>query len=72
LVQFSTSYELAAKQIKHATGLIINDETIRSVANTLGKIAFDNDVKTAIETVFFNSEQLPIQKQEKKKMYFIY
>ncbi|MDR1166706.1 MAG: hypothetical protein LBO66_12725 [Deltaproteobacteria bacterium] len=45
--QSSSSYELAAKQIKHARGLDTNIERIRSVTNTVGQIVFDNDVREA-------------------------
>ncbi|MDR1165588.1 MAG: hypothetical protein LBO66_06900 [Deltaproteobacteria bacterium] len=45
--QSSPSYELAAKRIKHARGLEINIERIRSVTNAVGKIVFDNDAREA-------------------------
>ncbi|MDR0571646.1 MAG: hypothetical protein LBG48_02210 [Rickettsiales bacterium] len=43
----SSSYELAAKQLYSAKNIKVNMETIRAIANTIGKLVFDNDVKEA-------------------------
>jgi len=43
------SYEEAEEAIKKVLGLNINDDTIRSVTNTIGSIVFENDCMVAEE-----------------------
>lgn len=45
--QSQCSYEGAEEAIFKALGLAVNDDTVRTVANTIGKIVFDNDCKDA-------------------------
>jgi hypothetical protein len=46
-VQHSRSYEGALQAIQRNTSIEVNDETIRSVANTIGAIVFDRDTREA-------------------------
>jgi hypothetical protein len=46
-VQQSSSYEVALHAIKHNTSIDVNEETIRSVANTIGALVFDRDTREA-------------------------
>ncbi|MDR1486756.1 MAG: hypothetical protein LBT62_02000 [Deltaproteobacteria bacterium] len=50
-VQKSDSYDDAAASLKQQTRIDTNPETIRNVANYIGKIVLDNDLKRA-ETTF--------------------
>lgn len=45
--QCQCSYEEAEKAIFKALGLTVNDDTVRMVANAIGKIVFNNDCKEA-------------------------
>jgi hypothetical protein len=49
-VQLTHSYSAALKAIERNTRIVVNDETIRQVANTVGRIVFDNDVDDAKKT----------------------
>ncbi|MDR2140553.1 MAG: hypothetical protein LBR11_01950 [Deltaproteobacteria bacterium] len=43
------SYEEAQKNLQERTNIVINDDTMRKITNTIGKIVFDNDVKKSAE-----------------------
>jgi hypothetical protein len=47
----SSSYDLATIQINRAMGFKINPDTVRFVANTVGKIIFDKDTKEAEDAI---------------------
>jgi hypothetical protein len=74
-VQSSTSYKLAAEHLNKSKDLKINVETIRSVANTVGKIVFDNDVKTAekYHEMYMKTQlDLPIDKTSDNSSHILY
>jgi hypothetical protein len=48
-VQATHSYVAAKDAIHRNTKMVVNDETIRTVANTIGHIVFKNDVASAVE-----------------------
>lgn len=62
-VQESTSYATAKKALTHNTSINVNEETIRAVTNTVGKLVFRNDEATA-EKVYncLNSGKLSFPK----------
>jgi hypothetical protein len=55
----SNSYEDAEEGLKTYTMIDVNDDTMRQVANTIGKLVFDNDLNNANETFkLFESAKL--------------
>jgi hypothetical protein len=61
--QSSSSFALASQQLHRAKGLLVNDETIRAVTSTVGKIVFENDVADANKTFFLlNSGKMEFPK----------
>ena len=64
-VQQTFSYETAKQAIARNTPITVNVETIRSVANTVGSIVFNNDVAKArnIEQLY-NQTQLVFPKEK--------
>jgi hypothetical protein len=45
----SDSFEEAEQKLKQRTNIVINDDTIRKVTNTIGLLTYENDVKNAEE-----------------------
>jgi hypothetical protein len=70
-VQSSSSYESAAKQLKKATGIVLAAETIRSIANTIGKIIFDIDAKDA-DNAFNLLKSGALELPEEQKSHILY
>jgi hypothetical protein len=65
--QCQCSYEGAEEAISKALGLKVNDDTIRMVANTIGKIIFDKDCEDTRHTysILDNGKlSFPARKQE--------
>jgi hypothetical protein len=55
-VQRSSSYEAAEMGLKKYTDIVVNDDTMRQIANTIGSIIFDIDEKKADKSIkdFYN------------------
>jgi hypothetical protein len=65
-VQRSNSYEDAENGLKKYTDIIINDDTIRYVANTIGSIVFNIDHQNSIESynkLLSGNFEFPIKKK---------
>jgi hypothetical protein len=70
-VQAIHSYDQASKEIKRNTAININEDTIRSVANTIGSLVFRRDIARAEESwALLNSGRLIFP--QKKKDYDFY
>jgi hypothetical protein len=70
-VQAIHSYDQASKEIKRNTAINLNEDTIRSVANTIGALVFRRDIARTEESwTLFNSGRLIFP--QKKKDYDFY
>jgi hypothetical protein len=70
--QSQCSYEGAEEAIFKALGIAVNDDTVRTVANTIGKIVFDNDCKDAQHTYsILDSGRLVFPERKQKGILYI-
>jgi hypothetical protein len=71
-VQEIPSYEAARRAIQRNTPIRVNDDTIRSVANLIGKMVFEEDQKRAGKTwSLLQSRQLSFPKTKKDHVLYI-
>jgi hypothetical protein len=70
--QCQCSYEKAKEAICKTLGLKINDDTVRKVANTIGKIIFDHDCRNAEHAYsLLNSGNLSFPARKQKGVLYI-
>ncbi|MDR2352272.1 MAG: hypothetical protein LBF22_03770 [Deltaproteobacteria bacterium] len=71
-VQKSSSYVAAARILARGTGIGIDPDTVRMVANHIGEIVFNNDMKEAEKvTSLLNSGKLEFPTEKKKGILYI-
>jgi hypothetical protein len=70
--QCQCSYERAEEAIRKALNLKVNDDTVRMVANTIGKIIFDKDCENAEHAYsILNSGNLSFPERKQKGVLYI-
>lgn len=70
--QCQCSYERAEEAIRKTLSLEINDDTVRKVANTIGKIIFDNDCQNAEHAYsLLNNGKLSFPARKQKGVLYI-
>jgi hypothetical protein len=65
------SYEEAEQILREKTMILVNDDTIRLVTNEIGRIVFDNDMKSA-EALWKTKESGRLEFPKKKKENVLY
>jgi hypothetical protein len=71
-VQGSPSFDAAVSILAKNSGIKIDPETIREVANNIGRIVFENDKVEAEKTItLFNSGKLQFPEKKKSGVFYI-